>query len=99
MEIEMTNHNKTQNRMLGFDPFALFEDNSSFQPGTAELIIGGTTDQVIGRMAAFMLLVVRTHDGKAHFSGITVIAPPKLIWNRSDEEVLELILNAIHDVC
>lgn len=88
-------NNKPRDRMHGFDPIKLYENTPGIIPGEAELIIGGFTDQVVGRIAAFMLMAVRTKDNKLPFCGITIIAPPMLAWTRSDEEILNLILNGI----
>ncbi len=85
-------------RISGFDPFALYQSNPGFAPGEAELFIGGVTDQVIGRMAAFMLMTARTKEGKLPFLGLTIVAPPRLVWDCSDEDILELILDAVEDL-
>lgn len=85
-------------RLPGFNPFDLYQDGTSPQPGEADLIVGGSTDQVVGRVAAFMWMAVRNSEGNFPFLGITVIAPPQLVWDRSNEDIMSLILKALDDL-
>ncbi|VWD15371.1 hypothetical protein BLA39750_03515 [Burkholderia lata] len=85
-------------RLPGFNPFDLYKDGTSPQPGEVDLIVGGSTDQVVGRVAAFMWMAVRNSEGNFPFLGITVIAPPQLVWDRSNADILNLILKALDDL-
>ncbi|MFB9125736.1 CHAT domain-containing protein [Paraburkholderia dipogonis] len=94
----MEDQKTSARRLPGFNPFDLYTDGASPQPGEADLIVGGSTDEVIGRMAAFLWMAVRDSEGKFPFQGITVISPPQLVWDRSDTDILNLILKAVDDL-
>lgn len=80
----------------GFDPRQLYE-NGGFNFGEGELVIGGNTKEVLGRMTACLLLA---HDlnGKPIFRGVTVIAPPRLVWDVADEDILEMVVRGANDL-
>lgn len=76
-------------RSEGFDPRPLYAEGLS--PGQADLIVGADTKQVIGRSAALSLFFQES-AGKSLFLGITVVAPPEIVWPLTNEQVLQLIL-------
>jgi hypothetical protein len=49
-----------QKMLKGFDPSALFKNSPGFKFGTGDLIVGGvsSSEVVIGRMLAFLLIMV-----------------------------------------
>lgn len=80
--------------MLTFDPAILYQDCSP-APGSADLVVGGNTDEVVGRVAAFVLTAVRRPDGGRAFPRATIIAPPRRVWDRSDDHIHRLVVDAI----
>ncbi|MBX3710534.1 MAG: CHAT domain-containing protein [Lysobacter sp.] len=83
-------------QLLGFDPAQMFAQG--VRMGEADLAVGCATNQVIGRSAALCLLGLRDSNGKNPFQGITVVAPPTNVWNISDADILNLVLQGITDV-
>lgn len=84
-------------RLPGFDPRQIFHDAPVFKPGEANLVVGGETKQVLGRMAA-CFLKFREKGGDWYIRGVSVIAPPRAAWDVSDEEVRELVVRGLQDV-
>jgi hypothetical protein len=84
-------------RLSGFDPREVFHQGLPFQPGEGDLIVGGSTAQVMGRMAAALFLGCVTKERKRWFSGITVVAPPLLAWNHPDEAIFEMLVKGAED--
>lgn len=93
----MSSNNPSNKPLSGFDPFEIY-NGPGFNLGEGDLFIGGNTDEVIGKAAAFMLMASRTKDGNSVFKGLTLIAPPKLVWNVSDEDILQIFLKGIEEV-
>lgn len=86
-----------KNRIRGFDPYDLYKNNPGFKIGDADLIVGGSTDQVISRTALFWLQAIFSRENTAPFTNITIVAPPILVWNRSDRDILQMIFNAVEE--
>ena len=84
-------------RLKGFDPREIFKEGASLHLGDGDLIVGASTRQVLGRMAA-ALFFCRNEEGKPLIHGVTVIAPPKLAWNHSDEEIFEMLVMGLSDL-
>lgn len=80
----------------GFDPRPLFKGAPTLHPGTSDFIVGGDELQVLGRMAAYYL-GYQNEDGH-YFKGITVIAPPFLVWDVLDETLHSAVIKGIEDV-
>ncbi len=93
----MTTQNPPQNRLKGFDPREVLKDGTPLHLGDGDLVVGASTRQVLGRMAA-ALIFCRNAEGKPLFQGITVITPPKLAWNYSDEEIFEMLVSGVTDL-
>lgn len=47
---------------------------------------------------AACLLSARDHEGRRVFDGVTVIAPPHLAWDVTDEDILEMIVQGVNDL-
>ncbi len=77
-----------------FDPRKIYV-GPGIRLGEGDIFIGGETEEVFGRAAGFLFLGVRTAEGYSVFEGITVVAPPRLAWDRSDDEILGAILRGI----
>lgn len=84
-------------RLPGFDPRELFAKGPVLSPGEVNLIVGGSSRQVLGRMAA-CFLKFRKPDGARYIRGITVLAPPLSVWDFSDEQVHQLLLQGWEDM-
>lgn len=84
-------------RLPGFDPSPLFSGGPVLQPGEANLIVGGSARQVLGRMAA-CFLNFRKPDGTRYIRRVTVLAPPQSVWNYSDEDMHQMLLQGLEDI-
>ncbi|RYG14755.1 MAG: CHAT domain-containing protein [Burkholderiales bacterium] len=81
----------------GFDPSPLFSGGPVLRPGEANLIVGGSVRQVLGRMAACILNFYEP-GGLRYIGGVTVLAPPRSVWDYSDEEVHQMLLQGLEDM-
>lgn len=88
---------KTTERMLGFDPRPIFENAPGFQDGEGELIVGGDSKQVLGRMTA-CFLSLHDPEGRPCFKGITIIAPPRLVRDFSEDDIQKMLEKGIEDM-
>jgi hypothetical protein len=84
-------------KLSGFDPTSIFENSPGFEAGEGEFIVGGSSRQVLGRMAACFMGFC-SHEGLSYFRGITVIAPPLLVWDHSDEDINSMLLKGLEDM-
>ena len=83
----------TEERLTGFDPRLLYIEGISL--GQADLVVGGSTNQVVGRTIALSLIAFRDAEGKNAFDGITVIAPPLSVWPKSEADILEMVVKGV----
>jgi hypothetical protein len=81
----------------GFDPTPLFSGGPVLRAGEANLIVGGSSRQVLGRMAACFLRF-RELGGARYIRGVTVLAPPQSVWDYSDDEVHRMLLQGLEDI-
>lgn len=93
----MATQNPPETRLKGFDPREVLKEGTPLHLGDGDLVVGASTRQVLGRMTA-ALIFCRNAEGKPLFQGITVIAPPKLAWNHSDEEIFEMLVLGVTDL-
>lgn len=84
-------------RLPGFDPSPLFSGGPTLRPGEANLIVGGSARQVLGRMAACFLNFYEP-GGARYIRGMTVLAPPLSVWDYSDEDVHRMLLQGLEDM-
>ncbi len=84
-------------RLAGFDPSPLFSGEPTLRPGEANLIVGGSAQQVLGRMAACFLSFCEP-GGARYIRGVTVLAPPQSVWDYSDEDVHRMLLQGLEDM-
>lgn len=84
-------------RLPGFDPSPLFSGAPALRPGEANLIVGGSARQVLGRMAACFLNFYEP-GGARYIRGVTVLAPPQTVWDYSDEDVHRMLLQGLEDM-
>ena len=83
--------------LIGFDPRSIFQGLDGFRAGQADLIVGGESRQVLGRMAA-CYFGYREEKGRIFFQGVSIIAPPRLVWDYSDEVIHAFLLKGLEDV-
>lgn len=83
--------------LRGFDPSPIFSGGPSLRAGEANLIVGGSSRQVLGRMAA-CFLAFRERGGARYIRGVTVLAPPQSVWDYSDDEVHRMLLQGLEDM-
>lgn len=86
----MNNKDKLAHQVVGFNPAVLFK-GGSFDFGAADMMVGGNSDQFLGRLVAFLLATVIDEYKKSPFRGITIIAPPASVRNLSEEDFLNAI--------
>lgn len=84
-------------RLPGFDPSPLFCGEPTLRPGEANLIVGGSAGQVLGRMAACLLNFCQS-GGARYIRGVTVLAPPQSVWDHSDEDLHKMLLKGLEDM-
>ncbi|EJL6852655.1 hypothetical protein NMT18_003492, partial [Vibrio cholerae] len=72
-----TDSNHSTKLMADFDPRIVYNNNPLPNYGEAELFIGGNTNTVISRLAAFFLFIFRPEYDRKIIDGITILAPPK----------------------
>lgn len=90
----MTNDDMSIQRSGGYDPRELY--TRGLWPGQADLVVGAPTNQVIGRTAAWSLFLLDGADNGRAFLGITVVAPPQIVWPESDAQILDMILEGVN---
>jgi hypothetical protein len=73
----------------GFDPREWLAQGVAF--GTADLIQGGSFEEVIGRMVVSLLLYMRDPEGKNPFAGVVVALPPASTTTLTAESVHEAL--------
>lgn len=75
----------------GFDPRKLF--SNGFDLGCVDLIQGGSFPEVVGRTVVALLIGAKNKkNGKAVFSGISVILPPDVATTLTYEHVLQAMV-------
>lgn len=84
-------------RLEGFDPRHSFKNVPLLQPGTGDFIVGGDTLQILGRMAAYYM-GFSNGDGCRYIRGVTVIAPPQMVWSETDETIHLALVRGMEDV-
>lgn len=90
----MSNDEMATRISTGYDPRELYPQGLCV--GQADLVVGAPTKQVIGRTAALSLFLSGSPDGRPTFLGITVVAPPQIVWPETDDQILEMILEGMN---
>lgn len=86
---EETHHNR---KIQGFDPSVLFK--KGFNVGCANLVVGGSLREVVGRILATLLPGVHDKERRPFFSGATILLPPAEATEFSEEKVFAALLRA-----
>lgn len=79
----------------GFDPRMIYGKGVGVE--SADLLVGTVLDQVVGRVAAcsFCASVFMDSTGAPIFKGVTVIAPPADLWEKSADELFSLVKDGL----
>lgn len=95
----MSQQNGGSSQIEGFDPRMIYGEGVGVE--SADLLVGVDIDPVVGRVAACSLCISVFMDptGAPIFKGVTVIAPPAGLWEKSDDELLELVKDGLRVLC
>lgn len=88
---------QAEKRLSGFDPRPIFQQSPGFNFGEGDLIVGGKTSEVLGRMAA-SYFTSHDADGRPVFKGITVITPPEIVRSGFEGDIPDLLLKGFEDL-
>ena len=80
----------------GFDPAVLFA--KGFDMGCADLVIGGSLREVVGRVIASLLMKARDKEGRQVFRGATILLPPAEATAVTEENVFAALLGAAQEL-
>lgn len=58
--------------------------------------MGGESRQVLGRMAACFLGIREKKN--IYFRGVTIVAPPRAVWDYSDAEIYAMLTKGLEDI-
>jgi hypothetical protein len=87
-------HSKRE--VQGFDPAVLFE--KGFNPGSADLVLGGSLREVVGRIIAALLPGARDKEGRPFFRGATILLPPAEATAVTEESMFASLLTATQEI-
>ncbi|OYO31354.1 hypothetical protein CD932_09645 [Janthinobacterium sp. PC23-8] len=82
--------------MQGLDPAVLF--GKGFDLGCADLVIGGSLREVIGRITTDLLIKATDKDGRQVFTGATIILPPADATAVTEENVFAALIGATQEL-
>lgn len=92
----MSEHEKSKFGIQGFDPAVLF--GKGFNVGCADLVLGGSLGEVIGRITAALLIKATDKEGRQVFTGATILLPPAEATAVTEENVFAALLKATLDL-
>ncbi|QIN60303.1 hypothetical protein SBC1_02780 [Caballeronia sp. SBC1] len=88
---------KARERALqGFDPAVLF--GKGFNLGCADLVIGGSLREVVGRIIATLLMGAADKEGRQIFRGATILLPPAEATTVTEQSVFSALLTAAEEL-
>lgn len=82
--------------LQGFDPAVLF--GKGFNLGCADLVVGGSLREVVGRITAALLMRATDKDGRHIFRGATILLPPAEATTVTEEAVFAALLRATQEL-
>lgn len=92
----MSEHKHSKREVQGFDPAVLFE--KGFNPGSTDLVLGGSLRDVVGRIIAALLTGARDKEGRPFFRGATILLPPAEATVVTEESMFASLLTATQEV-
>lgn len=92
----MRGHGPREHKLLGFDPAVLF--GKGFNLGCADLIVGGSLQEVVGRVTAALLVGAKDKEGRPVFRGATILLPPAEATTVTEEAVFSALLMATKEL-
>lgn len=82
--------------LQGFDPAVLF--GKGFNLGCADLVLGGSLREVVGRITAALLMRARDKEGRPVFRGVIILLPPAEATAVAEETVFSALLTATQEL-
>jgi hypothetical protein len=96
-DIHMNEQDKAAGHTIqGFDPAELF--GKGFNLGCADLIQGGSFQDVVGRSISALLLNLKDKDGRSIFKDVTIVLPPATVTKHTEESVFTALAQAIKEL-
>ncbi|XLZ72873.1 hypothetical protein ABT364_13140 [Massilia sp. SR12] len=92
----MSEGERQKREIQGFDPAILY--GKGFALGCADLVIGGSLREVVGRVVSVLLTKATDKDGQPVFRGATVLLPPAEATTVTEEEVFAALIKATYEV-
>lgn len=92
----MQEHESSIRVIQGLDPAVLF--GKGFNLGCADLVIGGSLREVVGRITVDLLMRTRDKDRRQVFTGATIILPPAEATVVTEENVFAALLGATQEL-
>jgi hypothetical protein len=92
----VSEHKSRKLEIQGFDPAVLF--GKGFNVGCADLVLGGSLREVVGRITAALLMRATDKEGRQVFRGATILLPPAEVTAVTEENVFAALLRATQDL-
>lgn len=92
----MSEHERRKLEIQGFDPAVLF--GKGFNVGCADLVLGGSLREVVGRITAALLMRATDKEGRSVFRGATILLPPAEATSVTEEKVFAALLRATQEL-
>jgi len=89
-------HAGKRHEFKGFDPAVLF--GKGFALGCADLVVGGSLHEVVGRITAALLMSAHDKEGNPVFRGATIVLPPAEATTVTEHTVYAALLRATIDL-
>nr|WP_222124974.1 hypothetical protein [Variovorax boronicumulans] len=95
-EVHLGEQESRRSTLQGLDPAVLF--GKGFNLGCADLVVGGSMREVVGRIAAALLMGARDTEGRPVFGGATILLPPAEATTVTEEAVFTALLRAAQEL-
>lgn len=92
----MSEQNRRERKLQGFDPAVLF--GKGFNLGCADLVVGGSLREVVGRITAALLTSAKDGEGHRVFNGATILLPPAEATAVTEEAVFSALMRATQEL-
>ena len=95
-DTDVQEHEPINRVIQGLDPAVLF--GKGFDLGCADLVIGGSVREVVGRITSDLLIKATDKNGRQVFSGATIILPPAEATDVTEDNVFAALLGATQEL-
>lgn len=92
----MQEHEPSNRVIQGLDPAVLY--GKGFDLGCADLVIGGSLREVVGRITVDLLMKAKDKHRRQAFTGATIILPPAKATAVTEENVFAALLGATQEL-